>query len=103
MEMARCADKRACLRVHEGATARGEHDAPAGEQALDHPLFPGAEMCLAMGLEDFGDAHASGALDFVVGIEEGQAKLGGDTLADGGFAGAHKADQHDAALLHGEV
>ncbi len=58
---------------------------------------PARKVGLAMDLEDFGDAHARRALDFLVGIEKRQAELGCQALADGGLARAHQADQHDAA------
>ena len=37
-------------------------------------------------------------LDLLVGIDEGNAHLGGDQLADRRFSGAHQADKHEIAL-----
>ncbi len=47
--------------------------------------------------ENFADAVAGRGLDLMVGIEEGQAEGRGQAAADGGLAGAHQTDQHDAA------
>jgi hypothetical protein len=35
--------------------------------------------------------------DFVIGVAEGHAETEGEAAADGGFAGAHEADEDDRA------
>ena len=47
--------------------------------------------------EQLGDAAAGGLFDLGIGVAEGQAEAEGEPAADGGLAGAHQADQHQAA------
>ena len=42
--------------------------------------------------------EVGGLLDLRVGVEEGQVQDVGEPPADAGLAGAHHADEHDAAL-----
>ena len=45
--------------------------------------------------EDFGDRHAAGGRDDLgVGVFEGETEAHGEPLADGAFARAHHADEH---------
>ena len=44
-----------------------------------------------------GMVQPGGQLDLGVGVAERQAEPGGEAAADAGLAGAHQADQHDAA------
>ena len=55
-------------------------------------------MRLAVVGEDLRDGEVGGLLDLRVGVEEGQVQEVGEPPADAGLAGAHHADQHDAAL-----
>ena len=48
--------------------------------------------------EDLGDGEVGGLLDLRIGVEEGQVQEVGEPPADARLAGAHHADQHDAAL-----
>jgi len=83
------------FRVHEGAAAGGQHHRLAGQQAADHPAFPGAELRLAETREHFGDGAAGGHLDLGVGVVERESHTGRQPAADRGFAGAHQADKND--------
>ena len=68
---------------------------PSLEQTGDHPALAVAKIGFAEPLEDFGDRHLRAGLDLVVGVDERQAELVGEALADRGLAGPHHADQHD--------
>ena len=46
-----------------------------------------------------GIALAAPPVDLFIGIDEAQAQARGKAPADGGFAHAHHADQHDRAAL----
>ncbi len=85
------------MRIHEGAAAEGQDHRVAGQQAADDAAFAVAEGWFAVAGKEFGNGAAGGELDFLVGIAERQAEPGGEATADGGFASAHQADQHDAA------
>ena len=91
------ADTVARLLAHEGAAAGRDHRRAAVEQPRDHPRLAVAEMRLAMGLENVGDRHARRGLDLGIGIDKGQLEPGRHPPPDGGLAGPHHADQHDAA------
>jgi hypothetical protein len=67
------------------------------EQARNDAALAGAEVGLAIFLEDLGDRAAGGALDLVVGIDERQAKPHRQPLADGALARAHQAHEGDGA------
>ncbi len=82
--------------VHIGAAAGREHLRAVPQQARDHPRLAVAEIGLAMLREDIADALPGRRLDFAVGVGEGKLEPGGETLADGGLAGAHQTDQDDA-------
>ena len=63
-------DQPAGLGVDEGTAPGAEHDIGVAHQPGDHPGLAGAEIRLAMGGEDLGDAHAGGALDLFVAVDE---------------------------------
>jgi hypothetical protein len=67
------------------------------QKARHYPALAFAESRLAVAGKEFLDAAAGGALDFLIGIDEGQAELLGQAPADRAFARAHQADQHDGA------
>ena len=64
---------------------------------LDDPRFAAAEIGFAAMGENIGDAHPGRLFDFRVGVNERNAEPRGQPAADGGFAYAHHADQHDRA------
>src|SRR5690606_19324019 len=74
------------------------HAGAAAEKPQDDALLQSAELRLAITLEEFGDGHAGGGLDFVVAVDEGHTEFGGDAAADGGLAGAHQADEDDGPV-----
>ncbi len=90
------------FRVHERAAAGREHDPAVGEQPLNDPFFPGAEMRFAMFGKNLRDGGACRALDFLIRVKKRQAELGGQPLADSGLAGAHEADEHDTPFGSGQ-
>ncbi len=85
------------LRVHEGAATECQDHRIAGQQAADHPALTVAERRLAITCEQFGDGAARGQLDLLVGVAKRQAQARGQAAPDRRLAGAHKADQYDAA------
>ena len=89
------ADAAAGLLAHEGAAAGREHGRTAVEQPRDHPRLAVPEMRLAMGFENVRDRHAGRRLDLGIGVEKRQPQPRRQPPPDGGFAGAHHADQHD--------
>ena len=68
-----------------------------GQQAGDHPALAGAELGLAEALEELRDRAAGRALDLVVGVDERQAELERQPLADRALAGAHQAHEGHGA------
>ena len=56
-----------------------------------------------MELEEIRDRAAGRRLDLLVGIDEGQRQLGRQAPADRGLAGAHQADEDDAAVEQGAI
>ena len=97
IETALSRDAVAGFLAHEGAAAGGDHRRAVVEQACDHPRLAIPKMRLAMGLKNVRDRHPGRRLDLGIGVEERQPQPGRQPPADGGFAGAHHADQHDAA------
>ena len=70
---------------------------PGGQQAGDHLALAVAEERLAVVGEDLVDGLLGDALDLLVGIDEGQAELGGEALADRRLAAAHQPDHDERA------
>ena len=71
---------------------------PLGEEPRHDALFALAKFRLAVVGEDLRDGEIGRLLDLRIGVEEGQMQEVGEAPADAGLAGAHHADQHDAAL-----
>ncbi len=92
-------------RIDHGAAAGGDHRLGPGDQARDHAALACAELGLAVAGEDFRHRAAGGALDLVVGVDEGEAEADRELAADRGLAGSHQAheDQRAAAepVQHG--
>ena len=78
-----------------GDNARNERGGGRRKEFGDEGGFEAAEGGFAVGGEDFGDGAAGAADDFVVGIEEGDAKAPGKAGAERGFAGAHEAEKEE--------
>ncbi len=74
------------------------HGRPGGQQPRDHALLAFAEMRLAVILEYLRYGEIGRLLDLRIGVEEGQVQQIGEPPADARLAGAHHADEHDAAL-----
>ena len=75
------AHQRAGALVHHGAAAGRQHLRPAAEQTRDHPRLAGAEIGLAVLVEDFRDGHAGRGLDLGIGVDERNAEAGGQAAA----------------------
>lgn len=60
--------------------------------------FDIAEVIFTVVGEDVGDGFSGLGDDEVVGIDEGEVEAGGEFLADGGFSGAHEADEGDVVV-----
>ena len=60
----------------------------------DDAGFAGTEFGFAALLENLGNGHLRGLLDFLVAIEKMPVEAGGEAAADRGLARAHHADQH---------
>ena len=73
------------------------------EQARDHLTLLLAKRRLPDLGEDVGDGRAGGRLDRRIGVLERPSQGPRQTLADGGLAGAHHADQHDRAIERADV
>ena len=65
------------------------------EQPRDDRDLAGAEIGLAMQLEDVLDRHPRGLLDLLVAVDEVAVEPVGEAAADGGLARAHHADEHE--------
>ena len=87
------ADQLARLRLDEGAAAGGDDALALADQPRQHPPFAVAEIGFAMRGENFGDGHAMGGFDLVVGIDEGEAEPLREPPADRRLARAHHADE----------
>src|SRR6516162_4101589 len=70
------------------------------QQAGDDPALAVAEVRLAVTGEDLRDGAARRALDLVIGVDEGEAKAMGETLADAALAGPHQPDENDGLRRH---
>ncbi len=93
---------RAGARVHEGATARRQHDRRSRQQAAQNHVFAPTEFRLAIFLEQIGDGTACRAFDFFVRIHEFQVQPRCEQAPDGGLSRPHEPYEHDAASLwHG--
>ena len=86
------------LVVHVGPAAHRQHRRPAAQKPRHDALLAFAKIRLAVLGEDLRDAEIGGLLDLGVGIEEREMQEVGEPPADGRLAGAHHADQHDAAF-----
>jgi hypothetical protein len=87
--------------MHEGTAAGRQHLWPTFQQPGDHTRLAGAEIRLTVLGKDIADAHSRRLLDFNVGIGEGQAEPLRQLAPNGGFAGAHHADQHQRPIAKG--
>ena len=94
----RPADRRTRLLVDEGAAAGGDDARTLAEQARHDPALAGAEIGLAVLLEDLRDGHAGRPFDLRVGIDELEAETAREASPRRGLAAAHKTDEHDGAL-----
>jgi hypothetical protein len=86
-------EHRACGGIHHHPAAGGDNDALAVDQVGDQRRLPAPEARFALAREDFGDGHAGGLLDFLIGVDEVVAKGLGRHAAEGGFAAGHEAAQ----------
>ena len=89
------------LGVHIGAAAGRQHMRRFVEQAGDDAALAGAELGLAVFLEELADRAAGRMLDLVVGIDERQAEARGQPLADRALARTHQPYEGDGAR-HGK-
>src|SRR6185437_12273937 len=83
------------LGIDEGAAAGAEHDMLVAQQPGDHPRFSRTEFGLPVALEDLGDGHIGGLLDFLVAIDEVPAEPGREAPPYGSLARPHHADEHE--------
>jgi hypothetical protein len=96
------ADAGAGVGVHVGAAAGRQHlRRRVVEDAGDDAHFAGAEIGLAVLVEDLGDRQVRRLLDLGVGVDEGQGETVGEPAADGGLARAHQPDEHDRPRADG--
>ena len=86
-------DSLAVAGIEHGATAGGDQPPFTGQQLLQHLAFVLAEAGLARMLENRRNAGPGRVHDGLVGIDEVQRETLGQTAADAGFAGAHRANQ----------
>ncbi len=84
-----------------GATAEGQHQFIAGDEASDGRILAIAECWLAMVGEKLGDLCTGFGFDYVIDVDKTPAEACGDERADCGFAGAHEAGEDDAARRRG--
>ena len=49
-------------------------------------------------LENLGDRLVGGKLDFMIGIDERNFKLLGESAANAGFSRTHQADEHNGMI-----
>src|SRR4029079_14992704 len=89
------ANGRPCIGIHIGAAARRQHLSAVFEQARDHLALAVAEIGLAMLGEAFGDGLTHRDTDPMVGVDEGEAELFGESAAHRRLAGAHEPDKHN--------
>ena len=84
---------------HRAAARRDDH-AVERREVRDHFALALAEALLALFLEDVADVDAGALLDLGVAVEELLPEQGGEALADGGLARAHRADQVKVSFGH---
>ena len=84
------------FREHRTAPG-GEHDALERGELGECLRLARAEARFAFDVEDGGHFYAAAALDLVVRIDEAQLQPPREQPPDGGFAGAHHADEEQVA------
>ena len=82
-------------RVEHRSPAERQHAVVGGERLGDRLALQVAEVRLAGVHEDVGDRAPLERLDVGVGVARSDAPGVGQQRADGGLAGAHRADEHD--------
>ena len=84
------------MAVRHGAAAGGKDQIGALGQFGDNGLFAGAETGFAFQFKDERDAGPGALLDFLIAIHELAVQHLRQSAADGGLAGAHRANQKQA-------
>src|SRR3984893_7127668 len=85
------------LLVHEGAAATGKHTRTVAQQTRHDAALSVAERILSVPRENFCDRQARRGFDLLIGIDEFEAKLLGETPAGRGFARSHESDEDNRA------
>jgi hypothetical protein len=83
--------------VSDHAAAGGDDNVGLERELVHHVRFAATKARLALDLEDGRDAHAGARDDRLVAVGEAQLAPSRQLLADSGLAGAHHADQYQAA------
>src|SRR5581483_11270484 len=81
--------------IHYRAAAGRQHLRSVFQQARDDSRLAGTEIGLTVFSEDFGNAHAGGAFNLGIGIDERDAEPRGKPPPNRGLARPHHADEHD--------
>lgn len=95
--------------IGDEAAAGGNDDVLPGLEGLGGVFLEFAECLLAVLGEDIGDGLAGLAFNPFIGIDKVEVKMLGDNAPDGGFAGAHEADEGNVVndprilALHGAI
>ena len=86
------------------AAAGGQHGIVQRAEFFDHLRLPCPEARFALDVEDHGDAHATAALDLLVGIVEAALQAAREQPSHRGLARAHHADKDESAFgFHGVI